>query len=152
MRFVLRMAWREMRASWARLLFFFLCVAIGVAAIVALRSIVQNVRITLTREARSLIASDIVVQTARPWSDDVRAKIEAVLASRTVTRTMVVQTSTMVRPAKETGAEGVRLVELRGVEAAYPFYGTIALDSGRPYSHQLLDHRGAIVQPELLAQ
>ena len=30
--FVLRMAWREMRAAWRRLLFFFLCVAIGVAA------------------------------------------------------------------------------------------------------------------------
>ena len=51
MTFVLRMAWRETRASWPRLLFFFLCVALGVAAIVVLRSVVQNVRITLTREA-----------------------------------------------------------------------------------------------------
>ena len=48
MRFSLRMAWREMRASWARLLFFFICVALGVAAIVVIRSVVQNVRMTLT--------------------------------------------------------------------------------------------------------
>jgi predicted lysophospholipase L1 biosynthesis ABC-type transport system permease subunit len=37
MMFVLRMAWRETRASWARLGFFFLCVGIGVAAIVSTR-------------------------------------------------------------------------------------------------------------------
>ena len=28
--FVLRMAWREMRASWLRLIIFFLCVGLGV--------------------------------------------------------------------------------------------------------------------------
>ena len=31
MTFVLRMIVREMRASWRRLLFFFLCIAVGVA-------------------------------------------------------------------------------------------------------------------------
>ena len=37
MRFVLKMTVRELRASWRRLVFFFVCVAIGVGAIVALR-------------------------------------------------------------------------------------------------------------------
>ena len=57
-------AWRRarLRASWRRLLFFFVCVAIGVGAIVALRSIIQSVRDGLTREARALIAADVVVQ------------------------------------------------------------------------------------------
>ena len=36
MNFVLRMAYREWRASWRRLIFFFCCVAIGVGGIVAL--------------------------------------------------------------------------------------------------------------------
>ena len=44
MGFVLRMVGREARASWRRLLFFFLCVAVGVGAIVALRSVIQSVR------------------------------------------------------------------------------------------------------------
>ena len=44
MMFVLRMAVRETRASWRRLLFFFVCIAVGVAAIVALRSVIQSVR------------------------------------------------------------------------------------------------------------
>jgi len=66
MTFVLKMIGRELRASWRRLLFFFICVAIGVAAIVTLRSIIQSLRTGLMREARATIASDVLVQNNRP--------------------------------------------------------------------------------------
>ena len=52
MKFVLRMAVRETRASWRRLLFFFVCIAVGVAAIVALRSVIQSVRDVFGTEAQ----------------------------------------------------------------------------------------------------
>ena len=39
----------------------------------------------------------------------------------------------------------------KGVQAGYPFYGTLALQNGQPYSHSLT-HGGALVRPELLAQ
>jgi putative ABC transport system permease protein len=54
MAFILRMVGRETRASWRRLLFFFLCVALGVGAMAAVRSVIQNVRGALAREARAL--------------------------------------------------------------------------------------------------
>jgi len=44
MRFVWRMALRELRAGWRRLLFFFLCLSIGVGSVVALRSTIQIAR------------------------------------------------------------------------------------------------------------
>ena len=47
MSFVFRMVGRELRASWRRLVFFFVCVAIGVGAIVALRSVIQRVGLAL---------------------------------------------------------------------------------------------------------
>ena len=47
MTFVLAMVWRELRAAWDRVLVFFLCVAVGVGGIIAIRSLVQNVRIAL---------------------------------------------------------------------------------------------------------
>src|SRR5262249_1613229 len=68
MRFVLRMALRETRSSWRRLLFFFVCIGIGVAAIVTLRSVIQNVRAVISREAKSLLAADFVVSTTRDWT------------------------------------------------------------------------------------
>ena len=51
---------RETRSAWKLLIFFFVCIAIGVGAIVALRSVIQSVRHVLTTEARTLIAADIL--------------------------------------------------------------------------------------------
>lgn len=151
MSFVLRMSLREFRASWRRLLFFFLCVAIGVGAIVALRSVIQSLRQGLTREARTMIASDVIVQTNRAWTAEVRAKIDSLLAEAPIlAQTESIETPTMVRA--EQGSAVARMVELRAVEAAFPFYGTLALADGRSYSHDLLAGRGALVGPELLVQ
>src|SRR5262249_4999928 len=89
------MAWREIRASWVRLVFFFLCVALGVAAIVVLRSIMQNVRITLTREARDLVGGDVVLLGGHAWTDAERAQIKDTLAPAPFIATEVVETQTM---------------------------------------------------------
>ncbi len=148
MRFALRMAWRETRSSWARLLFFFGCVALGVAAIIVLRSVVGVVRTTLTREARNLVGADLVIQAQRPWTDDLRARIDQVLEGRGVTdRSDLVDTQTM---AMRVDGQGVRLVEIRGIEQGYPFYGKPELAGGVPYSHALVENHGVLVQPELL--
>src|SRR6185436_7547758 len=118
MNFVLRMAWRETRAAWVRLLFFFLCVAIGVAAIIVIRSVVQNVRETLTREARAIVGADVVVQSPRPWTDETLGTLRQTLEGETVTaRTEVIETRTMAATVAGVGGEKgrVKLVELRGV-------------------------------------
>jgi putative ABC transport system permease protein len=151
MKFIVLMVIRELRASWRRLLFFFVCVAIGVAAIVTLRSIIQSLRSGLVREARATIAADVLVQSSRPWTPEVRADLDARFArERVEERTESIETATMVRPAG--GAALARMVELRGVEEGYPFYGTLALQNGQQYSHRLLEDKGALVRPELLAQ
>src|SRR4029453_8158124 len=140
MMFILRMSLREFRASWRRLLFFFLCVAIGVGAIVALRSIIQSLRLGLVREARTMIASDVIVQTNRAWTPEVRALVDAILSGAPVLAgTEAIGTPTMVRA--EHGTAVARMVELRAVEAAFPFYGTLALADGRTYSHDLIAGR-----------
>lgn len=143
------MAWRETRATWVRLTFFFLCVGLGVAAIVVLRSVVQEVRSTLTREARALVAADIVVQSTRPFGDDLLGRIETIgRAGGSTASSHLVDTQTMASTEGEDAA--VKLVELRGVEEAYPFYGALELEGGASYSHTLLRDHGAVVQPELL--
>jgi len=150
MRFVLRMAVRETRAAWRRLAFFFVCVALGVGAIVAIRSVVQTARRALTTEARSLLAADVSLGSRRPWTDEIRTRIEAGLQATTVLeRTATIDTATLARPAD--GRKIARMVELRAVQSGYPLYGTIALDHGLTYSHDLLRNSGVLVRPELLA-
>jgi len=149
MKFVLRMAGRETRASWRRLLFFFVCIAVGVAAIVALRSVIRSVREVLGREARSLIAADVLIATNREWVPEKRAALEGRLADAGSTaRTDTIETPTMVRPADRSKAVA-RMVELKAVQAAFPLYGTITVE-GATYSHDLLKNHGALVRPELL--
>jgi putative ABC transport system permease protein len=149
--FVLKMLGRELRASWRRLLFFFVCVAIGVAAIVTLRSIIQSLRTGLMQEARATIAADVLIQSNRPWTPAVRGDIDRLLAAAPVqARSESIETATMVRA--ESGAAVARMVELRGVQAGYPFYGSLVLQNGARYSYDLLDHAGALVRPDLLVQ
>jgi putative ABC transport system permease protein len=151
MTFVLRMMGRELRASWRRLLFFFVCVAIGVGAIVALRSVIQSVRGGLVSEARGIIASDVLISTNRPWTGEVTQALNTRLSGGEVLARMdAIETATMVRP--EQGAATARMVELRGVQAGFPFYGRIELQGKQTFSHDLLRGYGALVRPELLTQ
>jgi putative ABC transport system permease protein len=151
MMFVLRMAAREIRSSWHRLLFFFVCIAVGVAAIIALRSVIQSVRAGMSRQAQVLIASDILLTSNREFTGKV---LETIAAEQRSGRIGVVSRATeiptMVRPADPSKAVA-RMVELRAVERDFPLYGTLTLANGT-YSYDLLLNHGAIVRPELLAQ
>jgi putative ABC transport system permease protein len=147
-KFVLAMAGREMRASWRRLLFFFICISIGVGAIVALRSVIQNVRQVFAGEARALIAADVVISTNRTMEPQTAATIERRLKEAGATYTPAVELATMVRPVN---GDVARMVELRGVEADFPYYGEVKLQ-GQRYDHALVRGFGALVRPELLAQ
>jgi putative ABC transport system permease protein len=151
MMFILRMAGREIRSSWQRLLFFFVCIAVGVAAIIALRSVIQSVRAGMSQQAQALIASDILLTSNREFTSKV---LDTLTAEQRSGRVAVVSRSTeiptMVRPADPSKAVA-RMVELRAVEREFPLYGTLTLAQGT-YSHDLLLDHGAIVRPELLAQ
>jgi putative ABC transport system permease protein len=151
MRFVLMTALRETRSAWKRLIFFFVCIAIGVGAIVALRSVIQSVREVLSTEARSLMAADIFLSTDRPWQSGTPERIAARIARiPTADRIDSIEMVTMARPVEES-AGVTKVVELRAVQPGFPFYGRLTLQDGRPYSHALLRNNGALVRPELLA-
>src|SRR5690606_13427707 len=87
--------------------------------------------------------------SGRPWPDEVRARLERSLSRDGVSaRLEVIETATMA--ASDTGQ--VKLVELRGVEDGFPYYGTLTLGSGRPFNAADLRGQGLLVQPELLLQ
>jgi putative ABC transport system permease protein len=152
MRFVLLTALRETRSAWKRLVFFFICIAIGVGAIVALRSVIQSVRQVLSTEAKSLMAADIFVWTDRPWQSGTPERIASRIAQiPNAARIDSIEMVTMARPADERAGIS-KVVELRAVQPAFPFYGRLTLQDGRQYSHSLLRDNGALVRPELLAQ
>ena len=151
MRFVLFMAVREMRASWHRLLFFFICIAIGVGSIVALRSVIQSVRNTFAGEARTLITADAIITSNRPFTPELTAAIGSRLGAAKAESLRSVELATMARPADQPDGRA-RMVELRAVEEGFPYYGVMGLADGVTYHHDLLRGFGVVVRPELMAQ
>lgn len=150
MKFVINLAWREMRASWRRLLFFFICIAIGVGSIVALRSLVQNVKAALGREARSLLTADVQASSGSPWNAEIRATLERYYKSPLVeAHTETIETATMLRSVEDENAPP-KMIELKAVQPQFPFYGEIVLAGGAKYSHGLVKNRGALVKQSLM--
>ncbi|MQA28564.1 MAG: FtsX-like permease family protein [Luteitalea sp.] len=150
MRFIVRMALREVRASWQRLLFFFACIAVGVASIVAIRSVIQSVGMVLTSEARALLAADMMVRSNSPFTPAVHEMLaREQRAGRITAQSEAIEIDTMVRTA-DAATPVTKMIELRAVQEGFPFHGTLTLSEGT-YSHALLRNGGALVRPELLA-
>ena len=150
MKFIWRMARREIRSSWKRLLFFFLCIGIGVGAIVALRSTIQNVNTAMVSEARNILTADVQVDSSREMNETTLATVKRIAEARGVgAQTQTVEVSTMLRPADD-AREGALMVELKGIDAPYPLYGEFKLADGQQFTHALLENNGVVVAASLL--
>ena len=146
MKFVLNLTKREIRSSWRRLLFFFLCIALGVGSVVALRSLIQNVTKVVGNDARALMTADLEVTSTNDFSPTDIATIESVIARFPIVeaRDETISTAAMARPAG-TANESLQFVELRGIEPAFPLVGEFRMSDGRKFDYKLLENHGAVV-------
>ncbi len=151
MSFIVNLTVREIRSSWRRLLFFFLCIALGVGSVVALRSLIQNLTRAVGTDARALLTADLEVSSTGDFSPADIAKIQSVIDSSNIVedRNETITTSSMARPS-DPANENLRLVELKGVQPPFPLVGDFVLDGGTAFEHSLLANNGAIVARILL--
>ena len=151
MRFIFNLTRREIRSSWRRLLFFFLCIALGVGSVVALRSLIQNLTRAVGTDARALMTADVDISSTNDFTPTEIAKIESAVAESGIVdgRSETITTSSMARPT-DPGNPSVKLVELKGIEPPFPLVGSFTLDDGRPFDFGLLENNGAVVAKILL--
>ena len=151
MSFILNLTFREIRSSWRRLLFFFLCIAIGVGSVVALRSLIQNLSQAVGTDARALLTSDFVVSSTNDFSPTDVEKIESVVNQSNVVeaRNETIETSAMARPVDKAN-QAFGFVELKGIAEGFPLVGNFTLSGGKPFDFKLLENKGAVVAPILL--
>ena len=153
MRFILSLTRREIRSSWRRLLFFFLCIALGVGSVVALRSLIQNLTRAVGTDARALMTADVEVSSTNDFTPQDIEKIESVVASSGIVeaRNEAITTALMARPSDQAN-QTVDFVELKGIEPPFPLVGSFTLSDGRPFDFSLLQNNGAVVARVLLEQ
>src|SRR5450631_1347630 len=134
MKFILNLTRREIRSSWRRLLFFFLCIALGVGSVVALRSLIQNLTKAVGSDARALMTADIEINSTTDFSPAEIARIEDVIGRSGIVeaRNETIATAQMVRPSDPRN-ESVKLIELKGIEPPFPLVGDFRLTGGKPF-------------------
>lgn len=153
MNFILNLTRREIRSSWRRLLFFFLCIALGVGSIVALRSLIQNLTKVVGNDARALMTADVEVTSTNDFSPIDIAKIEEVVARFPIVeaRNETISTSSMARPVDPSN-KSLEFVDLRGVEPSFPLVGEFQTSDGKPFDFTLLENNGAVAAKILLEE
>ncbi|HMQ02567.1 MAG TPA: ABC transporter permease [Pyrinomonadaceae bacterium] len=151
MNFIFSLTRREIRSSWRRLLFFFLCIALGVGSIVALRSLIQNLTRAVGTDARALLTADIELNSTADFSPTEISKIEEVISRLDIVedRNESITTSAMASPA-DPANPNTRLVELKGIEPPFPLVGEFLMEDGAPFDFRLLKDHGAVVAKILL--
>ena len=117
MTFILKMAWRDSRASRKRLLLFSLSVVLGIAALVAIGSFTVNLRQAIDDQAKGLLGADLVVTSRTEFSAPVLEHLAAIGGERSRTR----EFSSML--VFQSANDATRLVQVRAVEANFPFFG-----------------------------
>lgn len=117
-RWILGMAWRDSRSSRGRLALFSLGILFGVGALVAIRSFGDNLETAIEEESKALVGADLVIRARAEFPPEVEAWIETLGVRRA---REVIFSSMAFFP--ETGAS--RLVQVRGLEKGFPFYGEL---------------------------
>ncbi|MDQ3132844.1 MAG: ABC transporter permease [Acidobacteriota bacterium] len=151
MNFIFNLTRREIRSSWRRLLFFFLCIAIGVGSVVALRSLIQNLSQSVGGDARALMTADIEVSSTNDFSPSDIQKIEEIINKSNIVedRNEAITTTAMARPAVADN-ETLSPVELKGIEPPFPLVGNFRISGGSQFDFKLLENGGTVVSPLLL--
>ncbi|MCI0434838.1 MAG: FtsX-like permease family protein [Gemmatimonadetes bacterium] len=121
--FAARLARRELRSTWRRTGVYTGAITLGVAALVAINSYRVGVVDAVLNESRALLGADVRVSSGRVFPDSVVAVVDSAARAR-VPVARVTGTISMALAA----SGRTRLLQIRGVEPGYPFYGAIETD------------------------
>ena len=117
MNFILKMAWRDSRASRRRLVLFSFSVVLGIAALVAIGSLGANLERGIDEQAKGLLGADLIITGRTPMSEAAQKHVGTLSAE--IAREISFS-SMMAFPAAN---HLTRLVNVRATEGNFPFYG-----------------------------
>ncbi|MEM6966538.1 MAG: FtsX-like permease family protein, partial [Bacteroidota bacterium] len=115
---LLKMAWRDSRRNFGRLLLFISSIVIGIAALVAINSFSENLQADIDAQAQTLLGADLKVEANQPFPDS----LAQVLDQKSIDKASSVEFVSMAAFPK-TG--DTKLSRIIGLEGAFPFYGKI---------------------------
>lgn len=113
-----RMAWRESRRNRSRLFLFVSSIILGIAALVSIYSLGENLQREVDLQAAELIGADIAVNSNRDLSPEMERLVDSLGDRHSEQRSFP---SMAFFPA----GGHVRLVQVRALEGEFPYYGKL---------------------------
>lgn len=139
------MAWRDSRRSRRRLALFGASIALGVAALVAVNSLGENLERAIKRQAKSLLGADLLIESRQSFPKDLERALDSLAKDGEISREIAF--GSMARFPK---AKSARLSQIRAVTGDFPFYGEIETEPAGARRH--LNGANAIIDNALAIQ
>ncbi|MDO9038865.1 MAG: ABC transporter permease [Lutibacter sp.] len=115
---LLKMAWRDGKASRKKLVLFMASIVLGIAAVVSIQSFGETLKETIALQSKSLMGADFKIDSNQPPNERVIQIIDSLGGADA----KEIGFSSMAAFPK-TGA--AKLVQVRGMEEGFPFYGLL---------------------------
>lgn len=146
MNFILKMAWRDSRASRRRLVLFSFSIVLGIAALVAIGSFNANLQSAIDGQARTLLGADLEVSSRSALTPEAVGFLDELGGEQA----HEISLATMIVFPSSGG--NTRLISLRALDGGYPFYGDFkTAPTGAP-ARLAAGEKVAILEETLLAQ
>ena len=150
LKFVFKLAWRETRASRRRLSLLVGSVAAGVAALVAINGFTENLRTSVSSQAKALLGADVAISGRKPFPDRIERLVDTLIRGDSATaRGAAARVTSFAGMAYVARTSGVRLVQVKALEPGYPYYGSVVTAPTTRWGSVTAGGR-AVVDPALL--
>ena len=142
------LAWRDSRGMRRRLVLYVSAMAMGVAALVAIRSFGENLRHAVDEQSIEVFGADVQARRGAPF----RAKDDAALDSiATLSGADLVREVSFPSMALFPESGNTRFVQVRALEGPYPLYGEVEAAPARAME-SFRETGGALADAALLLQ
>jgi putative ABC transport system permease protein len=118
---LLKMAWRDGKASSRKLVLFMASIVLGIAAVVSIQSFGENLKENIAEQSKAMMGADFKIDMDDAPSEEILNIIDSLGGAQA----REISFSSM---AAFPGNPGTKLVQVRGIEGGFPFYGELETD------------------------
>ena len=147
LRFAWRLALRELRHGLRRVGIYMASITLGVGALVSIHSFRDDVARSVQEEADVLMGANARLEADAPYAPSVTAVLDSLAGEGVGVARVTTATTMVLAPSSDV----VRLMQVRGIDAGYPYYGDVTTSPPGVWGTHLEPGR-VLVDPAVLVQ
>lgn len=141
---LLKMAWRDGKASGNRLFLFMASIVLGIAAVVSIQSFSENLQDNIGLQSKALMGADFIIDSNQLPNE----RVQAIIDSLGGADAREVNFPSMAAFPK---VDASKLVRVRGITRKFPFYGELETEPSSA-AKDYYKNKGALVDGTLMMQ